>query len=79
MEKEKKIHEEDVKVRDLQRMVDLALFYISAAPMDKGDAERLTDIIRRKALCMFPGKEETFEMIYAPRFRRVISRRFNLQ
>jgi hypothetical protein len=32
--------------------------------------------VKRAACSLFPGKEETFELIYRPRFHRVIQERF---
>jgi hypothetical protein len=32
--------------------------------------------VKRAACGLFPGKEETFELIYRPRFNRVIQERF---
>jgi len=32
--------------------------------------------VKRAACSLFPGKEETFELIYRPRFSRVIQERF---
>jgi hypothetical protein len=31
---------------------------------------------RQAALNLFPGKDEVFELIYTPRFRRIIRERF---
>ncbi len=31
---------------------------------------------RQAALNLFPGKEDVYELIYAPRFRRIIKERF---
>jgi hypothetical protein len=32
--------------------------------------------VRRLALNLFPGKEEAFDIVYAPRFRRLLNDRF---
>lgn len=74
----KAIVEEERRIRELRRAVDLALFYISAGPLDLEEALILVEAVKAKALRLFPGKEETFELIYRPRFRRVLAGRFGL-
>lgn len=70
--------EEDKRVRELQRTVDLALFYISVAPMTREQAENLVSLVRSKALRLFPDKEHTYDLIYQPRFTRALRERFGL-
>ena len=70
--------EEEARIRRLQRTVDLALFYIRAAPINRNTAEMITDKVRARAIEMFPGKEETFDLIYLPRFRRAMEEKFGL-
>jgi len=36
------------------------------------DAQGLVEGIRARILALFPDGEETYELIYAPRFRRLI-------
>ena len=78
MKDPKAIAEEERRVRELQRTVDLALFYLSVAPLDLEAATGLVKEVKAKALRLFPDKEETFDLIYQPRFRRVLTRRFGL-
>ena len=40
--------------------------------MSRADAEALVATIRERILNLFPDGEETYELIYAPRFRRLI-------
>jgi len=75
----KAIMEEERRIRELQRTVDLALFYLSVAPVDLETALDLVEKVKAKALRLFPEKEEAFELIYRPRFRRVLNRRFSFQ
>ena len=70
------IAEEDRKIRQLQRTVDLALFYIAAADIDREKAEKMVHLVRAKALDLFPDKAETFDLIYHPRFTRLLNERF---
>jgi hypothetical protein len=40
--------------------------------MTRRDAETFVAIVRERILHLFPDGEETYEIIYAPRFRRLI-------
>ncbi len=70
---DREIKEEGKKVRYLRFAVDLTLSLISRGELSEGDALELFHNVRRQALRLFPGKEETFDIIYGPRFRRVIT------
>lgn len=72
------VAEEERRIRELQRTVDLALFYLRVAPVTQEDAAALVAEVRAKALRLFPGQGETFDLIYRPRFRRILSERFGL-
>jgi hypothetical protein len=40
------------------------------------EAQGIVENVKRAACGLFPGKEETFELIYRPRFNRAIQERF---
>jgi hypothetical protein len=40
--------------------------------MSRTEAEDLVAGVRRQALELFPGKEETFDLVLAPRFARLM-------
>ena len=40
--------------------------------MTRRDAENLVLAVRERILHLFPDGEETYELIYAPRFKRLI-------
>jgi hypothetical protein len=67
---------ENKKVRELARTVDLAMIYLSRANFTLEEAERLIAAVKAKALRIFPDKEETFDLIYLPRLRRIVTERF---
>lgn len=69
---------EEKRIRELQRTVDLALLYLQIGPLNIEEASALVEEVKAKALRLFPDKEETFELIYRPRFRRVLNSRFGL-
>ena len=43
------------------------------ATMTRSDAEALAHWVREQVLDLFPGRESTYDLIYAPRFRRLIA------
>jgi hypothetical protein len=70
--------EEDRRLRILRRAVDYALWIIARRDLTLIEAQTLAEGVREQALLLFPGKEDAFDLIYAPRFRRAISERFRL-
>lgn len=75
---EAEIKEEDRRIRHLRRLVDFSLAFIAQSPMSPGEARRVVQGVRQQAMELFPGKEQTFELIYTPRFRRLIAEKFRL-
>ncbi|MDR3567390.1 MAG: hypothetical protein P4L43_05110 [Syntrophobacteraceae bacterium] len=75
---EAEIQEEDRRIRRLRRLVDFSLAFIAQSPLSSEEAQRVVQGVRRQATALFPGKEETFELLYAPRFRRLIAEKFRL-
>lgn len=72
------LREENRRLRYLRFLVDLALTEIRRGRFTKPQAEKVVENIRSQALQLFPGKELAFDLIYRPRFRRVISETFQL-
>jgi hypothetical protein len=73
---EKEIKEENRKIRYLRFLVDFSILSIQQDDLLLEEALKLVEEARRAACSLFPGKEETFELIYRPRFYRVIQERF---
>ena len=75
MDKEKKL--EDKKIRQLRFLVDMTVSILyQQQSLSLEEAVRLIEGVRRTAVRLFPGKEQAFDLIYAPRFRRILSERF---
>ncbi len=72
------IEAEDRRVRQLRTVVHLALGAIAQTEMTLADAEAMVSAVRGTALRLFPGKEFTFDLIYMPRFRRLLAERYGL-
>ncbi len=72
------LREEDRRIRQLQFVVSLALQTIAQDSVTYGEAMAVLDGTRTLALNFFPGKELAFDLIYRPRFQRLIAQRFRL-
>ena len=72
------IKEEDRRLRHLQLVVGLTMSTISQTNVSLEEASRMVAATRQLALRLFPGKELAFDLIYQPRFRRLLAERFNL-
>jgi hypothetical protein len=73
---EKEIKEENRKIRYLRFLVDFSVLSIQQGDLSVEEALKLVEDVKRAACNLFPGKEETFELIYRPRFNRVIQETF---
>ena len=73
---ERKIHQENRKIRFLRFLVDLSIASVQQDDLSLSEALKVVEDVKRAACNLFPGKEETFELIYRPRFLRVINERF---
>ena len=75
---EAEVKEEDGRMRRLRRLVDFSMSFIAQSTLSLDEAGRVVQGVRRQAATLFPGKEETFDLLYAPRFRRLIAEKFRL-
>jgi len=75
-EEEAAIAEERRRVRQLRAVVDLTTSVLRQAPLTRKEAVRLADASRKRALELFPDKGSTFDLVIAPRLRRIIDERF---
>ncbi len=75
---QKEIREENRKIRFLRFLVDFSLQSLQQDALSLEEALRVVGDVKRAACNLFPGKEETFELIYRPRFDRVIQERFGV-
>jgi len=73
------IDEESRRARRLRIVVDMALNIIAQGDLSLEDALDLVAATRRVALRLFPGKEDAFDLIYRPKFQRLISEVYRLQ
>lgn len=74
------IEAERKKVRRLQFMMSMVMNCIGqddGMPVEK--ASQMIASARRAALKMFPDKELAYDLIYRPRFQRLIHEKYGLQ
>ena len=60
------------QARQLRMVVDLTSAVLMQGRLSRQEAEELVAATRRRALELVPDKEETYEMILAPRFARLL-------
>jgi hypothetical protein len=70
------LQEEEKKLRRLRFIVDFAIEYIRSQGLNHEEAIRVVEGVRKHTLKLFPGKEDAFDIIYAPRFKRVLNEKF---
>jgi hypothetical protein len=72
------ILEESRKVRRLQLVVDLVTSVLWQSDLSIEEAAELVANTRRFALNLFPDKGPTYDLIYAPRFRRLMWEKYRV-
>jgi len=78
MVSESEILEENRKVRRLQLVVDLVMSVLGQSDMTLEEASDMVAATRRFALNLFPDKEYTYDLIYQPKFRRLLAEKYKL-
>lgn len=71
--------EEERKLRRLGRAMDLTAALLWRVDLTLEEAQDVVNHAKRTALKLFPGKEETFDLIYGSRFRRILVEKYHLQ
>jgi hypothetical protein len=74
------IEAERKKVRRLQFMMSMVMNVIGQDDrMPIEEASELIASARQAALAMFPGKELAYDLIYRPRFQRLLQEKYRMQ
>ncbi|MFY9531576.1 MAG: hypothetical protein WBC04_14445 [Candidatus Acidiferrales bacterium] len=76
---QEEIDEESRRVRRLRILVHLALDTIAGGDLSAEEAAGMVAATRRIALELFPGKESAFDLLYRPKFQRVMHAVYRLQ
>lgn len=72
------IKEEDKKIRYLRRMVELTVSLIISTDMPLEEASSHAAGVRNFAERLFPGKGHVYDLVYGPRFKRLLNDKYNL-
>lgn len=70
---------EERKIRRLRRSMDLAVALLWQVDLTLAEAQEVVRHAKETALQLFPDKEETFDLVYGSRFRRVLAEKYRLQ
>lgn len=72
------IAHEDRMIRRLRFLVDLTFATLAQDnSITLDEAWEHVRALKAAAVAMFPGKDDTFDLIYLPRFSRLLKERFN--
>jgi hypothetical protein len=66
------VAEEQARADRLRRTVDVACAVLRQGRLSRDEAESLVAATRRRALALFPDKGDVFDLVLAPRFRRIL-------
>ena len=72
------IKAEEKKMRRLKFLVDLTLAVLMQSDMTLSEALVTMENTKKAALALFPDKEFVYDLVYTPRFRRIIEERFTI-
>jgi len=75
---QEEILEENRKVRRLQIAVDLVLNLVAQSDIPIEEASELVAQTRRFALDLFPDKAQVYDIIYQPKFKRLLVKKYRL-
>ena len=71
--------EEQKLIRRLQMMMNMVMQVIAQdGSLTVDDASQMIADSRKAALAMFPGKELAYDLIWRPRFQRLMRERFRI-
>lgn len=73
------IDEESRRLRRLRIVVHLALSTIAQGDLPLAEAQELAAGARRVAEQLFPGKGDVYDLVYRPKFRRLMNEVYRLQ
>ena len=66
------LEDENRRLRQLRFMVDLTANILMQARLTPAEAATLVAATRERALALFPDKSDTYDLILAPRFARLV-------
>ena len=66
------VADESRRADTLRRTVDVACALLRQARLPREEAESVVALTRARVLELFPGKEDVWELVLAPRFARIV-------
>ena len=78
MASKEEILEENRKVRHLQIAVDLVLNLVAQSDISVEEASELVARTRQFALNLFPDKAQVYDIIYQPKFKRLLAEKYRI-
>jgi hypothetical protein len=69
---------EERKLRRLRRAMDITATLLWHVNLTLEEAQDVVQHAKVTALELFPDKEETFDLIYGARFRRILTEKYRL-
>jgi hypothetical protein len=69
---EEQLADEAMRARKVRQIVDISTNLIMQSNLTRREAEAIVRAAREWILALFPDGEQTYEIVYAPRFRRLI-------
>lgn len=76
--KEELIKEEEKNMRRLKFIVDITQAVLMQSDLTLQESLNLMENTKKAALSLFPDKEFVYDLIYTPRFRRIVEERFTI-
>jgi hypothetical protein len=74
--KEELIREEEKRMRRLRLVVNLTEAVLMQSNLSLPEALQLMENTKKAALSLFPDKEFVYDLVYTPRFQRILHERF---
>lgn len=76
--KEELLREEERRIRRLTLLVNLTESVLLQSNPSLPEALQLMENTKKAALTLFPDKEFVYDLVYTPRFRRILNERFTI-
>jgi hypothetical protein len=73
------IQEENRKIRRLRLLIDFTISLLYQSSFTLPEALKLIENTKAIALSLFPGKEHVYDLIYKPRFERILTEIYGSQ
>jgi hypothetical protein len=72
------LKQEEKNMRRLRFIVDLTEAVLLQSNLSLKECLELMENTKKAALALFPDNEHVYDLVYAPRFRRILSERFTI-